>query len=51
MINGATGLALMLFDVLSGFDELKVCTKYRVRGEITDRFPPDANDLAAAELI
>jgi adenylosuccinate synthase len=51
MINGATGLSLMLFDVLSGFDELKVCTKYRVRGEITDRFTPDALDLAQAEPI
>lgn len=51
MINGATGLALMLFDVLSGFDELKVCTKYRVRGQVTDRFPPDAHDLSVAEPI
>jgi adenylosuccinate synthase len=51
MINGATGLSLMLFDILSGFDELKVCTKYRICGEVTDRFTPDAFDLAQAEPI
>lgn len=51
MINGATGLSLMLFDVLSGFDELKVCTRYRVRGVETDRFTPDAADLSEVEPV
>ncbi len=51
MLNGATGLAVMLLDVLSGFDELKVCTGYRVDGVTTDRFCPDAYDLARVEPV
>ncbi len=42
MINGVTGLAVMLLDVLSGFDTIKVCTEYRLPdGSTTDRFVPD----------
>ncbi|MEM1097991.1 MAG: adenylosuccinate synthase [Planctomycetota bacterium] len=48
---GATGFALMLLDVLSGFDELKVCTAYRIDGQTTERFPSDHASLAAAEPI
>jgi adenylosuccinate synthase len=33
MLNEPTGLVLTLLDVLSGIDELKVCTAYRVGGE------------------
>jgi len=52
MICGATGLACMLLDVLSGFDELKVCTHYRLPdGAISDRFIPDAHRLAGAEPV
>lgn len=42
MINGVTGLSIMLLDVLAGFDELQLCTTYEVDGERTDRFTPDA---------
>ena len=49
MVNGATSLAVMLFDVLAGFESLRVCTGYRIDGELTGRFPPDAADLARAE--
>ncbi|MEM7754626.1 MAG: adenylosuccinate synthase [Planctomycetota bacterium] len=51
MVNGATEMAVMLLDVLGGFDELKICTGYRVRGEVTHRFCPDADDLAAVEPV
>jgi adenylosuccinate synthase len=52
MICGATGLACMLLDVLSGFDELKLCTKYRLAdGTVSDRFIPDARRLADVEPI
>jgi adenylosuccinate synthase len=52
MICGATGLACMLLDVLSGFDELKICIRYRMRnGTVTDRFIPDAIRLADAEPV
>ena len=52
MICGTTGLACMLLDVLCGFDELKLCTAYRLRdGSVTDRFIPDAERLAEVEAI
>lgn len=45
MINGVTGLAVTLLDVLAGFEELKVCTSYEIDGQRTDRFSPDAATL------
>ena len=45
MLNGVTSLAVMLLDVLSGLDELHVCTAYTLDGKETDRFPADAEDL------
>jgi adenylosuccinate synthase len=50
-ISGASCVALMLLDVLSTFDELKICTSYKVRGEPTDWFPSDAIDLQQAEPV
>jgi len=44
MINGVTDIALTKADVLSKLDEIKVCTAYRVNGELTDRMP-SANDV------
>jgi adenylosuccinate synthase len=45
-IAGATGLCIMLLDVLSGFEELKICTQYQLAsGEKTDWFPADALEL------
>lgn len=38
-INGVTQLMMMKGDVLSGFEELKVCTAYKYRGEIIDHLP------------
>ncbi|MAT81984.1 MAG: adenylosuccinate synthase [Phycisphaerae bacterium] len=52
MICGVTSIACMLLDVLSGFDELKLCTGYRLKdGTVTDRFIPDAHRLPTAEPI
>jgi adenylosuccinate synthase len=50
MLCGATSLACMLLDVMSGFDELKLCTRYRLPdGTETDRFIPDAQRLGEIE--
>jgi adenylosuccinate synthase len=38
-INGVTQLIMMKADVLSGFDEIKVCTAYEYRGEVIDHLP------------
>ena len=37
--QGATELALTKLDVLSYMETIPVCTKYRVKGALTDRFP------------
>ncbi|MEW5807660.1 MAG: adenylosuccinate synthase [Acidobacteriota bacterium] len=40
-INGFNCMAITLLDVLSNFDEIPVCTKYRFRGKETDQFPSE----------
>ncbi|WNB18666.1 adenylosuccinate synthase [Marivirga arenosa] len=45
MINGVTELFMMKADVLSGFEKIKVCTKYELEdGTITEEFPYDIVD-------
>lgn len=39
MINGVTDLIMTKADVLSAFDEIKVCTHYRYKGEEIDHLP------------
>lgn len=51
MINGATGLALTMLDVLAGFETVRVCTGYESAGKRTDRFLPDAVTLSAARPV
>ena len=42
----------MLLDVLSGIEELKICTRYRLAdGSISDRFIPDAVRLAQVQPV
>lgn len=38
-INGVDSLSVMLLDVLSHVDELKICTAYEVDGERVEQFP------------
>jgi adenylosuccinate synthase len=47
-INGVTDLIMTKPDVLSGFDELKVCTHYKYRGKTIDYMP---YDLVHEEVI
>jgi adenylosuccinate synthase len=51
MLNEPTGLVVTLLDVLSGIDQLKVCTAYRLGGTTTDRFLPDSTELERAEPV
>ncbi len=52
MVCGATGIACTLFDVLSGFSELKLCVGYRsADGTVTERFAPDADRLSRYEPV
>lgn len=49
--NGVKELALMLLDVLSELDELKVCTAYELDGNLLDQFPGDAFLLARCKPV
>lgn len=45
--NGLTSLALMKLDVLSGFDEIKVCVSYKDNqtGQLVDEYPMNSSML------
>ena len=51
MINGLTELTITKLDVLSGLDELKVCTSYVIDGKETTRFPADLHTLERVEPV
>jgi adenylosuccinate synthase len=50
-ISGVTGIALTKLDVLDGFDKVKICTGYRLDGEVLDYFPAHAADQASVEPV
>ncbi|TVR39076.1 MAG: adenylosuccinate synthase [Cryomorphaceae bacterium] len=43
MINGVTQLLMTKADVLSVFENIKVCTAYEINGEVVEYFPYDIN--------
>jgi len=45
-LSGFTGIAMTKIDVLSGLDELKVCTHYELDGKKVTRIPADLRSLA-----
>ncbi|MCX8056670.1 MAG: adenylosuccinate synthase [Ignavibacteria bacterium] len=51
LINGFKSLSLTKLDVLSSFDEIKVCTHYKIDGELIDYFPIDIPTLNKVEPI
>jgi adenylosuccinate synthase len=51
MINGLTELAITKLDVLTGFDELKICTSYRYDGKESARFPSEVQTLEKVDPI
>ena len=48
-LNGCTGLAITKLDVLSGFEEVKVCRSYRLDGRSIESFPLSAEVLERCE--
>ncbi len=44
-LSGVDTVCLMLMDVLSGFDELKICTSYELDGKQTQHYPSHVDDL------
>jgi adenylosuccinate synthase len=51
IVNGFTSLAVNKLDVLSGFDEIRVATQYRIDGKLTPDFPMTLRELERAEPV
>ena len=49
--GGISGIALTKLDVLDGFEEIRVCTGYRLNGKEIGHFPASAAGQAAVEPI
>jgi adenylosuccinate synthase len=50
-VSGITGLSLNSLDVLSGLPTVKICTSYKLRGEIIEHYPANLNLLAECEAV
>lgn len=50
-VSGVDCIAVMLLDVLSKLDELKICEAYEIDGERITHFPSQIDDLAKAKPI
>jgi len=50
-LSGVTGIALTKIDVLDGFKTIRICTGYRLRGQVIDYLPASAQDQAACEPV
>jgi adenylosuccinate synthase len=50
-VNGLTGLCITKLDVLDGLEELKLCTGYKLDGELIDILPMGADDIARCEPV
>jgi adenylosuccinate synthase len=50
-VNGINGIALTKLDVLDGLAEIKVCTGYRLDGEIIDYLPASQGAQARIEPV
>lgn len=50
-LNSLTELALTKLDILDGFDEVKVCTGYRLDGHAIDYYPDRSDILARVEPV
>jgi adenylosuccinate synthase len=50
-VSGITGLSVMLLDVLTGIDKIKICVAYKLDGEIIDFVPAKISDFERCEPI
>ncbi len=46
MVNGLTGLSIMLLDVLTGIEELQICVSYTLDGKIINSVPARLKDFS-----
>ena len=50
-VSGYTALAVNKLDVLSGLDEIRIATSYRIGGKSTDEFPMTLSEIEGAEPV
>ncbi|MTI86748.1 MAG: adenylosuccinate synthase [Balneolaceae bacterium] len=50
-LNGINELTLTKMDVMDGFEEIKVCTSYKINGEETTTFPLCLNEIENVEPV
>jgi len=50
-LNGVSGFCVTKLDVLDGFDEIRICTAYRLDDEVLDAPPLDVEDWARLEPV
>jgi adenylosuccinate synthase len=50
-LNGMNEMTLTKLDILDDFEEIKLCTAYRIDGEETDVFPLDLPDIDNIEPV
>ena len=50
-LSGVDSICVMLLDVLSGLDELKICTAYELDGKQTNQFPSHVDDIRRVQPI
>jgi len=50
-LNGVTGFCVTKLDVLDGFEDIKICTSYRLGGEVLEAPPLDASSWADLEPV
>jgi adenylosuccinate synthase len=50
-LNGVSGFCVTKLDVLDGFEEIRICTAYRLDGELLDAPPLDVQDWARLEPV
>lgn len=50
-VSGYTDLAINSLDVLTGIKTLKICTSYKLNGEVIDYYPANLNELDKCEPI
>ncbi|MCK6614422.1 MAG: adenylosuccinate synthase [Ignavibacteriales bacterium] len=51
LINGISSVAITKLDVLSMFDEIKVCTGYEFEGKLLKSFPTDFQKLSSVKPV
>jgi adenylosuccinate synthase len=50
-VNGIQKIAITKLDVLDGFDEIRICTGFKVGGKLLHHYPTDAHTLEVVQPV